>query len=150
VFLLLLFRIAGGLPTRKERWASAEVGRKLIIFVWLPALILQPLFGFGMIYARTFALDSAIYYDRWLALSLTLYVAAFLSWASGFHCALKAARADTDDDVVGTSTNNSNIANSMAKRDMFLGVALACTLVIYCLMIYHEQFEKLFLNLAGQ
>jgi hypothetical protein len=137
---MLLFRISTRAATRQERWACADAAKKLVLFVWIPAIIVQPLIGLGMIYAKSaFTLQfTSAYFPRWLQLSLVLYAAATLSWITGFHTAWEAARSDVD--YAGPQ-----LLNAMQfKRDVLLGVALACTIGVYGLMVYHLEFEQFF------
>jgi hypothetical protein len=63
--LLLLFRIAAGAPTRQERWACADAGKKLVLFVWIPSAILQPFIGIGMFVVKfqSFHFNSTFFQD---------------------------------------------------------------------------------------
>jgi hypothetical protein len=138
VFLLLLFRLATGFPTYVDRSACINVGRKLAVSVWLPAALLQPFIGLGMLYTKSFSLEfTTEYFPRWLLLSLVLYAAALSSWIAGFHAAGEAVR---EDGGYGDAASQA----IEFKRDVLLGVAFACTLAIYCLMVYREQFQGLF------
>jgi TIR domain len=135
VLLLLLFRIAARASTRQERWACADAGKKLVLFVWFPAAILQPFIGLGMILVKHHSLHfTSVYFPRWLVFSLVLYVAALLSWVTGFHCAWQAAKEDAYYGSIST------LEAIQFKRNVLLGVALACTIVVYSIMVYHEAF----------
>lgn len=140
IFLALLFRIAVSAATRPERWACAEAAKKLIWFVWVPAVVLQPIIGLGMVYTtHSFTIQfTDAYFPRWLQLSLVLYAAAVLSWATGFRTAWEAARADVD--YQGAHA----LSSLYFKRDVLLGVAVACTIGVYGLMVYRVQFQSFF------
>jgi hypothetical protein len=128
VFLLLLFRIADRYPTRQERWACANLGRKLALFVWLPAVVLQPFFGFGMLLAKSDFTFRNLFPERWLALSVVLYVAASLLWINGFHTSWEAAKADiAHGDIV-------SLKAIQFERNVSLSIALA--LYHNCLLSY--------------
>jgi uncharacterized membrane protein len=129
--LFLLFRIA----TRQERYACAEVARRIAFNVWGPTIILQPLIGLVMYvrnYGFIFEFSDASF--RWLLLSLLLYAAASLSWITGFRSALEAALADIDYVELP-------LVNAIRfKRDVLLIVALFFTVGVYGLMVYRGVF----------
>jgi hypothetical protein len=130
VFVFLLFRIAARASTRQERWACAEAAKKLVMFVWWPAALLQPFIGLGMMYAgNNFAWQDVQIYT-WLIVSGGLYAVALGFWFAGFRSAWDAARADAD--LGGLAM----LQMLKFNRDLLLGVALACTIGVYSLMVY--------------
>jgi hypothetical protein len=138
VFMFLLFRLAAQARTRQERWACAEAARTLVLFVWLPSALAQPFIGLAMLYVKNNSLQFD--FPRWISLSFVLYFGALLLWVTGFRSAWEAAHFDAN------FGDRRTLHALQFKRNLLLCVALACTVVVYGLMVYHDEFQKLFIT----
>ena len=135
--LYLLFRAADHEVEFSAEAAVYKIARRLTYSIWLPSVFVQPITGFALVRLKPGLFAGDYPFDRWLQVSLILYVASLLFWLLGLRAAF----------VSSSAKNALAFAPSTVKlrgqRDVCLKVALSLNILTFSLMVYSNQWPAI-------
>ena len=134
--LYLLFRAADHEVEFSAEAAVYKIARRLTYSIWLPSVFVQPITGFALVRLKPGLFAGDYPFDRWLQVSLILYVASLLFWLLG----LGSIRVEFGEKCPRIRPSTVKLRG---QRDVCLKVALSLNILTFSLMVYSNQWPAI-------